>query len=488
MTNSKTVSLGWCWWVLWAGCSSPVTELPGSGVEPIPLTLAAACTDSVESVYVEPTDLDPFDASQRGEIVRCAVDRPLSVEQIEQTLSDANVLDADVKSSVRVYRIRYRTERLPGQEGMTGALVLLPDRPLSRRVPLIVFGHGGVGDAPAAAFSRSDPTSSDALNRVDATAALALASYGYPLIAPDYPGFVEGGTPGNTADDEAHSLLDGTRAFEKLVTKIGLSEQVVLVGHSQGGHAVLAAQAHARSYGMSGRLDSVVPLAPAWYAARTHLAYLSKELGYNTTDHAVPITISLSYLFSHAEFYDGPGAGIALIQPAKLGALAMLAESRNPFAELALLGRTAYDFLEPAFLDVVATCALTSLPQDCSTELAKTWQARFRADRPTLDPRGADILVWQAANDVPVPPTLGRCAVDKIMADLSVAKATARVSVCGDRDADHNDLVSRNVSWVARWIESRTLHTPAPSTCPGQEALAPEGETLACPDPPGNID
>jgi hypothetical protein len=145
-------------------------------------------------------------------------------------------------------------------------------------------------------------------------------------------------------------------------------------------------------------------------------------------------------------------------------------------------------FMDPAFLDDVATCALTSRSEDCSSDRAQTWQKRFRADRPTLDPRGADILVWQAANDLIVRPALGRCAIDKIQLDLSVAGASARFTGCADRDADHNDLVARNVSWVARWIDHRTLGGRAPTACPDQAALELEEETLVCPEPPGNTD
>ena len=97
------------WWlalVVLVSCASPVTELPdGSGghaAPPIALTLKMPCADSLESVYVEPTDLEPYEASQRGEVVRCAVDRTLSAEQIQQALVDMKVVDIAVNSAVRV--------------------------------------------------------------------------------------------------------------------------------------------------------------------------------------------------------------------------------------------------------------------------------------------------------------------------------------------------------------------------------------------------
>lgn len=486
MRASKTAWIVSSCVVALVGCASKLVDIPTSDR---PVTLRSPCEDSVEAVYTEPMGLEAYDASHRGEVVHCAVDRTLSVKQIEEALADAHVVDAEVNSAVRGFRIMYRTDRLLGHEGLTGALLLLPDPLIRVGAPLLVFGHGGVGDSPDGAFSKSDPTRSDSINRVDAVAALTLASRGFPLIAPDYPGFIEGGTPGNfIAEDEAHSLLDATRAFENLVTKSGMSDKVVLVGHSQGGHAILAAQALAGSYGLVGRLSAVVPLAPSWIAARSHAAYLSKALAYNTTDNAIAIATSMTYLNSLAELYDGPGAGANLYQRSADERFAKWFAQPDPFAALPILGRTPYDFFEPAFLDVVATCAVSGASEDCSSDLAKTWLKRFRADRPALDARGADILVWQAAHDVLVPTGEGRCAIEKMMSDLTVDGATALYTACGDRDADHNDVVTRNVSWVAAWIAHHSLGMPAPEACPGQEALELDGKALECPDPPGNKD
>ena len=68
-----------------------------------------------------------------------------------------------------------------------------------------------------------------------------LAGYGYTVIAPDYSGFSYGQPPGYfNAEDEAHSVLDATRAAANLLPSP--PDKVVFVGHSQGGHAALSAQ------------------------------------------------------------------------------------------------------------------------------------------------------------------------------------------------------------------------------------------------------
>ena len=78
-----------------------------------------------------------------------------------------------------------------------------------------------------------------------------LAGYGYTVIAPDYSGFSYGQTPGYfNAEDEAHAVLDATRAAAQLLPSP--PDQVVITGHSLGGHAALSAQSYAKSYGLQG--------------------------------------------------------------------------------------------------------------------------------------------------------------------------------------------------------------------------------------------
>ena len=255
---------------LLGACSASAGDEPTDGAAHVshPLTTATQCRDSIDSVYAVPSVVPPYDASHRGDVVRCATDRTLSVEEIETRLASDGFIDTEVRGAVRVYRVAYRTERLAGQEGLTSALVLLPDWPLTAAPPLVVFAHGLEGVDPICNVSKGDWTKAP-YHRVGSL--LALASYGYPVIAPDYAGFLPDSAPGGVmlAEDEAHSVLDGTRAMSKLLKARATSGQVVLVGHSQGGHAVLSAQALVSSYGLTGQLAGVVAFAPMWIPSQT---------------------------------------------------------------------------------------------------------------------------------------------------------------------------------------------------------------------------
>ena len=101
----------------------------------------------------------------------------------------------------------------------------------------MVLAHGSVGIAPTCAPSLLDLSARGAGQDFPVNI-YKLAGYGYTVIAPDYAGFSYGQPPGYfNAEDEAHAVLDATRAAANLLPS--MPDKVVFVGHSQGGHAVL---------------------------------------------------------------------------------------------------------------------------------------------------------------------------------------------------------------------------------------------------------
>lgn len=479
-----------------AGCAdADMTKSAGPTKEPSPTTsidvpeqtaLRVACEDSLAAVYEDPAGLSPFDASKRGEIVRCAPDLKLEASLLRENLTQRGFVDAQgVQSDVHVYRVAYRTERLAGEAGITSAWLLVPSTPIADPAPSIVFAPGFGGIGPSCIFTKEDLLGSE---YTEFGSLLFLAGSGYPVIAPDYAGH-RGNTlaAATVAEDEAHSLLDGTHALRNLLGHERLSEKTVLVGHSLGGRNVLAAQALAKSYGMAGELVAVLSLAPGWYPARFAGALLSSTANLNTTTSASRLYAASVYFYTHAELYDGVGSGALLFQPAKRSKmLELLAACDADAARFPELGQTAKDFFEPDFLNAVSSCGLLG-GTSCQGEPAATWNKRFRKDRPILDPQGADVVTWQGAQDERVSPALATCAVEKIRADLSVVGASAKYTLCGDASANHQSVLSRNLSWALRWIGSRTLGSAAPEPCAGAEAAQPTTGTLACP-PPGNTD
>jgi len=203
---------------------------------------AVACDDTTSGVYVTPAGLPAMTMDARGAIVRCAFDSTLSLSDAASQLATASDTGVTATSGATVYRIAYRTYREDGVAGVSTARVYLPTTPRALPLPIIAVAHSTVGLAPSCAPSE-DPTSLENL-------ALPWAANGYAVIATDYAGLGNEGIQGYAANhDQAHSLLDSVRALRALVDPRALGDQVLLVGYSQGGGAVLAAQGLAGAYG-----------------------------------------------------------------------------------------------------------------------------------------------------------------------------------------------------------------------------------------------
>lgn len=525
----------WMGAVLFAACASDSASHEDDltvAVNQEGLVLSRDCRDSLEDVYTQPNlGKGNQGKGRRGDIVRCAQGRVISRNEIASSLANRGFAEVTAKFAVQLLRISYRTERQNGQADVSTAILLLPTlvgrfnvqgadvsatqssdtqgldtQPTSapspdartasgqnggaaaedlfaggggKRVPLIVFAHGTVPYGSTCAYSRNDPTN-DPFQPfgvdTELGSLLAFATRGYPVIMPDYAGFTTGSTVAGylMSGDEAKSLLDATRVslFRRP------QDQVVFVGHSQGGHAVLSAQALARSYGMSGQLLGVAAMAPFWAPARLLGALIAAESDLNTTDNFNEFSFAIEYFYTHAEQYDGRGKGAALFTPSAQANLNKYVSSCTFFEDPAQLGAKATDIFEPTFQNAVGHCGLFG-GSECSEGLAATWEARFKADRPTLDRNGAPIVMWHGAKDAVIAPPYAKCAIDKIRADVG-----NKFTFCGDAQADHETLLAGRAAWVMRWIEARRSGGAVPA-CDGESAL---GAGLVCPEPTGNVD
>ncbi len=156
--------------------------------------------------------------------------------------------------------VLYHSRSREDQDVLVSGVVAIPDgTPPRGGFPLVSFGHGTTGFTDAAAPSRSGNTGTPA---TFAELLRHLLSRGYAFAATDYEGL---GTPGplqyEVALSAGRSVLDMARAARRL-TGNAVGSRVALVGHSEGGHAVLAAGELARRYAPELELRGVVASAP----------------------------------------------------------------------------------------------------------------------------------------------------------------------------------------------------------------------------------
>ncbi|HKA90045.1 MAG TPA: lipase family protein, partial [Haliangiales bacterium] len=440
------------------GSAGPDAAPPdaGSGT-----SLAIACNDSVANVYVKPSGLPAYDASHRGDVIRCAPLGKLARADIAAKLGGS----AQITSGADVYAIAYRTGRIDAAvEGVTSALAFVPDAPRAPgAAPLVIYAHGTVGLADKCAPSKGDPLGD--------LARIGLVGRGFVVVAPDYAGYGYGGpAPGwLSVNDQAHSILDGARAARQLFKAGVLTADNVIVGHSQGGHAVLGAQAVAKDYGVA--LKGVVAFAPVWFPIRTFAAV---PFLYGPSAYPDAYAFAFLYFYGHGELLDGVGHGGDIFRADKRAAISatVAGECLGAVVDYArTAGTMGSDVYDQTFLDGIVTCAALETGT-CGSAAAQKWMPRFAADRPPIDAVGAPMVIWQGMADATVTPDRAHCGVDKVAADLAAAgNATATLTTCVDATATHGTIVVTGMDWAAQWIAARTAGGAEPAACTDATAL-----------------
>ena len=271
------------------------------------------------------------------------------------------------------YRVAYPRRSAPpvsgtAPEGDMAAMLLVPEKPIAG-APLVVFGARLGRHRAQVRAVEVRPVGPGAATRTCPPSLYKLAGYGFTVIAPDYAGFSYGQAPGYfNAEDEAHAILDATRAAAKLLPSP--PSKVVFVGHSQGGHAAL----------VGAQLREVVRHAAARSSAWRRWRRCGRRCRPGARSRRPPpasrprptsttILYSMEYFYSAGELRDGPGGGLEVFQTAKRQAVkdTLLGGECYENAKLQALGATPADFFDPTFVsDVGFDCAANPFGSDCT--------------------------------------------------------------------------------------------------------------------------
>ncbi len=449
------------------------------------------CADPMAAVYAAPAQ----GSEPLGTILACAHDRAVPAAALADAASRLAYSGRALSSGTDVYRIAYRTDRGPGGRGVGTALVLVPDRPrASGPQPLVIAGHGTVGVAKRCAPSRGELAAGDFLDDARGVT-VPLAGDGWLVVAPDYGGYSTDWPPGFlVADDEGRGVLDATRAAAQLFGP-ALSGKVALVGHSQGGHAVLSAQSLARAHGHYGELAAVVAFTPLWISAANFAAIASDVSGVTPAGAPYLFGYGLQYFWTHAERYEGRAAAEAIFLPRAVAGVRAFVEEGCLLDEetrIPALGAMPSDVFDPTFGDDVAGCAVAP-DSSCGSAVAMRWQTRFLADRPHLDPQGAPVMLLFGGGDTTITPPRAQCAIDRVTADLAAPGATATMRVCGDPLAIHSGIgdpaglgaTRRMMNPALEWLDEKLLGRAAATPC--DPRFVPAGmPDPVCTTPPPN--
>ncbi|GAA3759441.1 hypothetical protein GCM10022240_10060 [Microbacterium kribbense] len=211
-----------------------------------------------------------------------------------------------IPAGATVKRILYTTTDTYGRPVSASGLVIIPDVTLQAPMPIVLWNHGTTGVARGCAPSLSD-SSATRWAIPDLNVALA---HGWMVVAPDYAGQGAPGVfPYLIGQGEARSALDAVRAAQRL-PHVWASDDVVIWGHSQGGHAALWASQIAAKYSPGLTVLGAAALSPAAdplsLARDLTAGYASVELTVLTAWVLVPY--SETYPDIRINDYVSPGA------------------------------------------------------------------------------------------------------------------------------------------------------------------------------------
>lgn len=428
---------------------------------------AIACADTIPNVYVPPAGLPTMTPATRGDVVRCAPDTDLTLPDVVNEVVGKGIM-TPMKTAVNLFRIAYRTQRGNGSPGISSARVYLPTQAAALPLPVIVVGHPTDGIAASCAPS-TDPTSNEDL-------ALPWAGLGYVVIVPDYAGL---GTPGVQGymdnRDQAYSILDGARALRKLLPAAALSPQVLAVGWSQGGGAVLSAQAMEPTYGAGGTLAGVVVFAPEWPSRLNSFGYVDElnnptELTIETGISEDVVTVMSTYAY-FANYVGTTAAGEGFPAASQAGidnAVSTLCQT--PLGGYLQANEPHVgDIFDPTFRSAMLACIDGGDAGASCVDPASSYYTFLNHNILAANPDGPPLLFVQGLADVIMPPASeAACNIAKLMADGVTPQ------VCVDAEAQHTNVVGRNMDFAIPWALALLGGQPLPTcSAAGMPACTP---------------
>lgn len=390
-------------------------------------SLLSGCAQSTEhrleeGVFEEITEQpfyalpDPIPAGKPGDVVR--------TEQLESA-----------PAGTKAWRVMYHSTDVHGAPLLTSAVVISPTAPWTGdgARPVVAWGHPTTGMAARCAPSNGV----DPFDLIEGLTSLLDA--GYAVAAADYPGMgVDGPDSYLVGVTEANSVLDAVRATRQLETGVTGDSQVLLWGHSQGGHAVLFAAQQAPSYAPDLRLTAAAVAAPA------------TELGTLLDDDIGDVSgVSLgSYAFQTYQSVYGPSTpGMALTQVLTDDGAAATPQ----MAQLCLIGQNSQ------LHDIAGPLVGTYLSHDPAT--TEPWAGILQQNTPGNVPITAPLFVAQGLADDLVHPA----ATEQFVRE-QCAKGTPVVfkEVPG---AGHGQIALDVVPEVLTFFAAARAGTPPASTC-----------------------
>jgi pimeloyl-ACP methyl ester carboxylesterase len=358
-----------------------------------------------------------------------AVPAPLA-PQPPGTVIRSDRIDPDLKlpAGASAYRVIYHSETVDGADVAVSGVVVVPGgRPPAGGFPIVSWAHGTTGLADQCAPSLEG---------------LGSISYLIPLldrrmivVATDYQGL---GAPGGSSylvgQSEGQNVLDAARAARALLGAAA-SNEVVVIGYSQGGQAALFAGQMAQSYAPELFVAGVVAVGPV--ASISELAP------------------------AHPSAHSDPDAAFAAM------ALTAWSKTYGNLAVTSVLSRSA--LAHSSVISSGCVNAVASTYDSLST--ARIFQPGWSSDpavvaddtvnQPGHAPIFAPVLVVQGTDDQLIPYR----STTRLVQDSLCGHQHDTVDYAPVPDASHSGALTQGASTILGWVEARLAGRPATDWC-----------------------
>jgi len=388
-------------------------------------------------------------AGQVGEIIDDSEDAlsPMEGVMVDGLVSVISDVLSPVPYGARLFNVRYTTQHKGRSVEATGMIGVpwTPDGPAGK-FPVVLFHHGTTGF--------TGHCSPSGLGGENSLLVYLTASLGYVVIAPDYIGLDPRGADADhayiTFEQTAIGALDMVRAGRPFVadvvdTAVEPTGPLVLMGASQGGHAVFATDLLAPYYAPEIDICCGVSMIP-----------VSDLLGF--AQHAVsdvnPGTPYLAaILASHNRWYEGTAPlSEVLTDASPLYVATSLPEAMDTICD-------AGDVLDAATrIEEIFTPTFVTAVQEGDWDAIEPWSCYLRENSPatTSIPRVRDVplLVVFGENDNLVHTPTQAADFDTLCGQ------GYRLEYLECADAGHSDAALWSLPEQLAWVEDRLAGLP----------------------------
>ena len=374
------------------------------------LTLLAVQPSPVRTDYAVPSPLPP---GPPGTLLR------------QRPLQNGAALPGAARNVLLLYITRSPLGR---RVAASGTLAIPRGTPPPGGWPLVSWAHGTTGNAPQCAPSR------DPIPNIEQRMLVDWLRAGYAVAQTDYEGE---GTPGIhpyfDAVASTHDLTDIVRAARRIDPEIG--HRWIVMGHSEGGTATIAAAAGAP--GWAPHLDLVGAVA---YAPASHIARSLRIMAHSTS--ASPILPLVAMMIE----------GIGLADPSIDLTRVLSASALRHQPELQR--RCAGALMRNLWWSATPTDRYFRRPLAIGPLLAD-----FRRNDPgRLAPKVPLLLVQGSADTM-----VGPAATADLRAQLCLRGVNVALrSISG---GTHDSILQSAQRSVLRWVAARFARAPAHSSC-----------------------